>query len=465
MTTSSGNLRVPRLDRRGFIRGGLGVVGVAALPLLGCGRQSGTDASDSDERIVIVGAGAAALAAANELRNQGFDNVVLLEARDRVGGRIWTSTLGDGIPVDLGATWIHGINANPVYDIAVQNNIPTARTDYRNQVVYDTSARELAQVPQELWSDYLELAYGAPDEDLLTIFEQFAAANDLGFEQRQRWRHLLNSMFEQEFGADLSDLSISSYEGGGVLSGGDVVFPGGYDQIVDVLAEGLDIRLGQAVGRISHTVDGATVETETGHVFEAARVIVTVPLGVLKEDVIVFDPVLPDEILRAVDALAMGDLNRTCLLFDEPFWDSEIEWIGIVGDAPGEWAETLNLYPYLGQPVLAMFNAGTFGAAVEQYSDEALTRMAVEGLGRVFGNVPDPVDSVSTRWRSDPWTRGSYSYVPAGGSFDSYRQLATPVNERLFLAGEATHAVYPSTVHGAMMSGTRAARQIAVLGN
>ena len=93
------------------------------------------------ERIVIVGAGAAALAAADELQVRGFHNVVLLEARDRVGGRIWTSSIGDGIPVELGATWIHGVRGNPISDIVERNRIATAETDYDNAVLYDHDGR------------------------------------------------------------------------------------------------------------------------------------------------------------------------------------------------------------------------------------------------------------------------------------------------------------------------------------
>ncbi|MYB28170.1 MAG: hypothetical protein F4X38_03435 [Acidimicrobiaceae bacterium] len=156
----------------------------------------------------------------------------------------------------------------------------------------------------------------------------------------------------------------------------------------------------------------------------------------------------------------MGILNRTVLLFDEPFWDRDTEWIGYAGEEPGQWSETLNLYPYLGRPVLAMFNPGSFGAEIEQYTDEELTSRAVETLRAMFGDVPKPVDVLSTRWGSDPWTRGSYSYLPVGVEFETYREMSRPVGERLFFAGEATHSRFPSTVHGALLSGRRAARQI-----
>ena len=463
-------VRPPTATRREFMVGGLGAVGLAAsTPLLascgGRGDEAPTEALEpADERIVIVGAGVAALAAAQELEVRGFENVVILEAQDRVGGRVWTGTIGDGIPVELGATWIHGTDGNPIHEIAESNGIEMAPTDYDNTIVYDQSGQQVPWVDEQLWRDYMRFAYERPDMTLAAVYDEFAAAN--GFDDhddRLLWQHVLNSMFEHEFGADISDLTIMSWDGGSDLRGGDVVFPGGYSQIVDVLAAGRDIRLGHAVTEIDHTGDQVAVTTDTGTAFEADRVIVTVPLGILKAGEITFEPSLPPEKQAAIDALEMGVLNRTCLLFDDAFWERGVEWIGYLSEQKGHWSETLNLYPYQQQPVLAMFNAGSFGAEVEQYSDEELTGRAVAALGAIFDDVPEPVDSVSTRWASDPWTRGSYSYVPVGASFESYRAMARPAGERVFFAGEATHSRFPSTVHGAFLSGQRVARQIAGL--
>ena len=224
--------------------------------------------------------------------------------------------------------------------------------------------------------------------------------------------------------------------------------------------QGHDIRLGHEVTGIDYTGDEVVVTMRSGDVFEADRVVVTVSLGVLKAGSIAFVPALTPAKQAAIDALGMGILNRVSLLFDDVFWERDIEWIGYLSEEKGKWSETLNLYPYQQQPVLAMFNAGTYGAEVEQFSDDELTAQAVGALRSIFGDVPDPVDSVSTRWGSYPWARGSYSYVPAGASFDNYRVMARSAGERLLFAGEATHSGFPSTVHGAFLSGQRVARQI-----
>ena len=471
------------LDRRRFVQGGLGAVGLAvAAPLLAaCGDGDGDDGDDgdrgddvpaadplpadapaaTDERIVIVGAGAAALAVADELEVRGFHNVVLLEARDRVGGRIWTSSIGDGIPVELGATWIHGVRGNPVSDIVESNGIATAETDYDNAVLYDHDGRRAEPVDPVLWGAYMALAYETPEASLADVFERFAATHGLSGDDRRLWLHWLASMFSHEFGADISDLSIMSYDGPSTMRGGDVVFPQGYSQITDALAAGRDIRLNHPVTGIDHSAFHRHGHHRVGSHLRGR------PGGGHRS---------PRRAQGGRNLVHPGSCRRPCgtpsplwtwgsstgrsCCSTSAFWYRDTEWIGYAGQLPGRWSETLNLYPYLGQPVLAMFNPGSFGAQIEQYSDAELTSRAVEALTAMFGDVPEPVDAVSTRWGSDPWTKGSYSYLPVGVDFENYREMSRPVGERLFFAGEATHSRFPSTVHGALLSGRRAARQI-----
>ena len=190
--------------------------------------------------------------------------------------------------------------------------------------------------------------------------------------------------------------------------------------------------------------------------------IVTVPLGVLKSGSPAFQPALPRRKRRAIDQLGMGVLNKTCLLFDDVFWQKDVEVVGYVGAETGQWAETLNLYPYTGQPILMMFNAGLYGARIEAMPDAEVVSQASAALADMYGSVPEPEDVLITRWRSDPWSYGSYSYVPVGASFRRHSDLARPVDGKVFFAGEATHRDYPATVHGAFLSGVRAAREVAM---
>ena len=265
---------------------------------------------------------------------------------------------------------------------------------------------------------------------------------------------------EHEYGADLADLSLEGVDGGSEYGGSDVLFPGGYGQIVEVLSDGLDVRLRQAVTGIDHSGAHVVATTAAGARFEADRVVVTLPLGVLRNGLVSFSPPLPPAKRRAIADLKMGVLNKTCLLFEDVFWEPGVEVIGYVGADRGQWAETLSLHPYTGQPILMMFNAGAYGAEIESLTDREIVAEATLALADMYGAVPQPTDALVTRWGSDPWTHGSYSYVPVGSSFERYATLGEPIGDRVFFAGEATDPDHPATVHGAFLSGVRAAGEI-----
>ena len=409
---------------------------------------------------MVVGAGVAGLAAASELLDAGLDDVVVLEARDRIGGRIWTSKIG-GYPVDLGASWIHGTDGNPIALLAAENVIRILPTDYDNETIHfhdgGVSHRSREHVVDGFWS----FARERTRISLGTLFERYVSASALGDMDRRYLAYVLNTEIEHEFAADIGDLSIASISGGKDWPGHDALFPGGYGQIVDVLAGGLDIRTGQAVTQIDYRESEIILSTADGETFEAASVVVTVPLGVLKRGDIAFVPELPLAKRRAIGGLGMGVLNKTCLLFEDVFWPPEVELIGHVGDQPGQWAETVNLYAYTRQPILMMFNAGRYAAHIESMSDAEIASKALATLTGMYGSLPPLKDALISRWHSDPWSRGSYSYVPANSSWTQYAELAKPIGDRIVLAGEATHDEFPSSVHGAFLSGIRAARHIA----
>ena len=411
--------------------------------------------------MVVVGAGIAGLAAAAQLRANGFESVVVLEARDRIGGRIWTDAFGGGIPIDLGASWIHGVKGNPISTLASDNGIATSPTDYDNEVVHFHDGGGPPEHAEDVLDEFWAFARKRRRESLASAYSSYITAGALDSRERRYLAHELNTIVEHEFGADIGRLSLESITGGGEYPGRDVVFPGGYGQILDALVPGLDIRRADAVTSINHADSPILVTTASGATHEASAVIVTVPLGVLKEGAVSFHPALPAPKQRALELLEMGVLNKTCLLFDEVFWEQDAQVIGYVGPAPGQWAETLNLYPATGLPMLMMFNAGNAATELERLSDADTVALALAALGEMYGTTPQPRDARVTRWLSDPWSRGAYSYVPIGASFEQHAKLAAPVDNRLFFAGEATTEDHPATVHGAYLTGQRAAAQIA----
>lgn len=431
------------------------------------------DTTAQGDVTLVIGAGIAGLAAARMLTNSGR-KVIVVEARNRIGGRLWSERSWPNAPVDLGASWIHGVRGNPLTKLANELNLPRKSTDFDNSASYAADGRALSDEEVQTISDnfddvmeQMETVRGAREADdladlpLKTVFEQILTKRRDPATMQRALRWSINTNIEHEYAADSSDLSLYYWDDQNEsLPGGDVVFPQGYDQILTNLAKGLDIRLGQVVQRIAYSTSGVTVTTNQGRV-SGTRAIITLPLGVLKRGSVIFAPALPAAKVNAIKRLNMGVLNKTYLRFPHVFWDQEVEWLDYVGERIGEWAEWLNVYYYTKQPILMGFNAGAYGAQIESLTDEAIVAGAMKVLRTIYGaSIPNPDAWQITRWGSDPFAYGSYAHIPPGASPADYVTLAKPVSNRLYFAGEATHRQYPSTVHGAFLSGQRAAQQI-----
>ena len=431
------------------------------------------EAAAQSDVTLVIGAGIAGLAAARTLTDSGR-KVIVLEARNRIGGRVWSERSWPNAPVDLGASWIHGVSGNPLTTLADQLKLPRKATDFDNSATYGADGRSLTDAQIQAISDNFDAvmeemesirgtreAADLPDIPLQTVLEQILTQRRDPAAMQRALRWWINTTIEHEYAADDNDLSLYYWDDDSPnLPGGDVVFPQGYDQILTELAQGLDIRLGQVVQRIAYGANGVTVTTNGGRV-TGTRAVITLPLGVLKRGAITFAPALPAAKVTAIKRLTMGVLNKTYLRFPNVFWDQEVEWLDYLGERNGEWAEWLNVFYYTKQPILLGFNAGTYGAAIERMTDEAIVAGAMTALRTIYGSsIPDPEAWQITRWGSDPFAYGSYSHIPPGASSEDRVTLAQPVGKRLYFAGEATHRQYPSTVHGAFLSGQRAAQQI-----
>ncbi len=292
----------------------------------------------------MIGAGVAGLEAARVLRDAGRV-VSVVEGRDRIGGRVWSDD-SLGTPVDLGASWIHGVSGNPLTDIADAADIERVPTDYDNLIVRDADGEVLA--PDDV-----------PEEQAVVFG------------------------IEQEYAADVDDLSPEALEEGEEYSGGDVVFPGGYSELVAELYDG-PVEFGYEVIEIEHSADGALVRTVSEQ-RPAEAVVVTVPLGVLKSGAITFEPPLPPDKLAAVERLGMGLLDKVYLRFDEVFWDVDVEFIGHAGPSRDRFVTWLNMAFYTGEPILMAFNAASAADAVEAETDEAIVAEAMAALRRMYG--------------------------------------------------------------------------------
>ena len=418
--------------------------------------------------VLIIGAGIAGLAAGRALLDAGY-RVIILEGRDRVGGRVWTNRSMRGIPLEMGAAWLQGVRGNPVTDLVEEYGLETIESDDENIVVYSADGEVLDEAAMvELDEAYSELMDEVAqyteelDEDipLDTAIRAVLDEWDLSTEETEALLTLVSTNIELEYAADVNDLSAWWWNNDSGFGGGSAIFPNGYDELAQKLAQGLDIRLNELVEAVEYGSDGVHVQT-TNQRFEGAYAIVTLPLGVLKSGAVRFDPALPATKLAAIRNLGMNVLNKAYLHFPEVFWEREAEWLGYLGDGSGEWAAAVNIYAYLEEPVLLLFNAGDYGLAIEDLSDAEIIRTAMARLRSIYGtDIPEPDEVLISRWGKDPFALGSYSSIYLGASPDDRSALAETVQNLLYFAGEATSLDYAATVHGALLSGRRAAQEL-----
>ncbi|GAA5527025.1 FAD-dependent oxidoreductase [Herpetosiphon gulosus] len=422
--------------------------------------------SDSTPQVIVIGAGIAGLAAAAKLQANGY-RVQIIEGRDRIGGRIWTSRMWDDMPVDLGASWIHGVTHNPLTDLADTAGIERTPTDYENSLAYTMDGEELDDAAVEQLEEQLvtlmdavaELVEDTDDMSLAAAMQQVLAEQAESLDQ-PHLNFSINSTIEHEYAADVEELSAQYWDNDGEVVGGDVIFLDGYDQILDRLTAGLTIHTGQSVNAINYTAESITITTDTA-TFAAEHVIITVPLGVLKQGRIQFIPPLDASKTDAITLLGSGLLNKTWLRFPTAFWPQEPEIINYIDEQKGRWAEFLNIYHYTNSPILLGFNAGSYARMLESRSDAEIIADGMQVLRTIYGpTIPDPEAWQITRWGADPYALGSYSFLGIGATDALRDDLTQPVGGRLFFAGEATSRDYPSTVHGAYLSGLRAADEV-----
>ncbi|CAF3439946.1 unnamed protein product [Fusarium graminearum] len=293
--------------------------------------------------------------------------------------------------------------------------------------------------------------------------------------------HVANLEYSNATSLHNLSLPLWDIDAGNEWEGSHTMVVGGYQSVARGLAQcpsPLDLKTKFPVKSVSyHTGEGmasAAIECEDGSVVDADAVVCTVPLGVLKQNNIVFNPPLPSWKTDVVERLGFGILNKVVLVYDEIFWEQDRHIFGVLRESTnrhstsqkdyatsrGRFFQWFNVSNTTGLPCLIALMAGEAGFETEHSSNDSLVAEATEVLRRVFGkDVPYPVEAMVTRWGSDRFARGSYSSAAPGMQPEDYDVMARPVGN-LFFAGEHTIGTHPATVHGAYLSGLRAASEV-----
>ncbi|CAO2186915.1 unnamed protein product [Urochloa humidicola] len=473
------------LSREGHINFGVSAAFPAAPPpdaalLAG---SSSSSAGSAGASVLVVGAGLAGLAAARQLLRFGL-RVLVLEGRARPGGRVYTARLGGdkaAAAVELGGSVITGIHANPLGVLARQLAVPLhkvrdrcplyypdgrtveTRLDRSIDLVFNTLLDHATRLREFLNEAAEKISLGEGIEKLRRLYH-VATTDD---ERMLLDWHFANLEFSNA--GCLSELSLAHWDQDDPYEmGGDHCFlAGGNSRLIHALCDGVPVLYEKTVKRIEHGADGVSIVVEGGQVFQADMVLCTVPLGVLKSKSIVFEPELPEQKLGAIERLGFGSLNKVAMVFPHVFWDEDIDTFGCLNKESRKRGEYFLFYSYhtvSGGAVLIALVAGEAALEFEKVDPVVALHRVLAILRGIYGpkgvTVPDPIQSVCTRWGSDPFCWGSYSHIRVGSSGADYDILAESVNDRLFFAGEATNRAYPATMHGALLSGLREASRI-----
>ncbi|WOL17786.1 putative polyamine oxidase 2 [Canna indica] len=447
------------------------------------GSKKASYSSDTEGRrsrspsAIVIGGGFAGIAAAHALKNASF-KVVLLESRDRIGGRVYTDH-SFGFPVDMGAAWLHGVcKENPLAPWIGRLGLPIYQTSGDNSVLYDHDLESYAlfdgdgrQVPQELvqkvgqvFENILKEANKLRDESsgdmsvaqgIKLVMEKNPDLMQEGLANNVLQWYLCR--MEGWFATDADNISLKNWDQEVLLPGGHGLMVRGYRPIINTLAKGLDIRLSHRVTNIVWGGKGVEVTVNNGKTFYADGAVIAVPLGVLKAKSISFEPRLPDWKEEAIDGIGVGTENKIVLHFDTVFWPN-VEFVGVVSSTTYGCSYFLNLHKATGHPVLVYMPAGRLAFDIEKMSDADAAKFAFTQLKAILPNASEPIQYLVSHWGTDENSLGSYTYDAVGKPREYFERLRTPV-DNLFFAGEATSIKYTGTVHGAFSTGLMAAEE------
>jgi monoamine oxidase len=404
--------------------------------------------------VVVIGAGVAGLTCARDLARQGR-TVVVLEARDRVGGRIWTLRLPGLAPVELGAQVIHGAQAS-TWEVIREAGLQTAPFSQGGDMTLAVGdqlypVRDVVRAGVPPWAvEPLLCRLDPPDRPAGEVLSGLGIAG-VSHTLAVEW-------LAQTWCADPADLSaagVCRVRAAAQSGPGEFTVVGGYDQVLQRLADGLSVRLSTPVQCVHWEPGRVEIETADDR-WQAQAAVITVPPPVVAADRLRFDPPLPEEKRAAAGGILLGDALVVVAQLTEPAPRSS--WAFSAGEAGGFWQTAA------GVPLLTGWMKGPATEAARKLAAEG--QLVARGAGSVLAWLhPEMIAGVQViDWGSDPYAGGGYSY-PRVGALDQPGVWAAPVDRTLFFAGEATCGDrHLGLVNGAIESGRRAAQEITATG-
>lgn len=432
------------------------------------------------ERVIVVGAGMAGLVAARLLHDSGFA-VTVLEARKRIGGRTWTDD-SLGAPVDLGGSWVHGVDGNPLALWCDKLGIALVES-HGDRLLIDDRATAATREGQRRRAVMGRMAFKAAIEWASWRSKAMTrVAGPRSISVKQAVDPLLRASWLPEVDKLVVGTFIEMSEG---VQGApyDAIaaeewFPteglernaqprGGFRTLLEDAAQNMAVRFDAAVQRIVWSDANVTAILASGEKIEGDRALITVPLGLLRAGMPALDPLPPEDQQKAIGRLGYGAgiLGKIYLRFPRRFWPETPKWFGRLPDSPerrGTFNTWVSHVEETGRPILLSFTNGATAARLDRSASDAEVKdVALGSLRKMFGDdVIEPDAMLYPRWLSDPWSRGGYSYPGVGSPPEDREVHARPLGRRVFFAGEATEPVEYGTVHAALWSGEQAAEAI-----
>ncbi|XP_076461064.1 spermine oxidase-like [Babylonia areolata] len=464
-----------------------------------------------DPKILIIGAGIAGVAAGKRLVEEGFNNFKIFEASDRIGGRIWSVvTDEEGNKAEMGANWIHGVENNPIYQIAEENNLLQLRHKDKSLRSKDVFVSESGTVVADRLVKEVDLIYGL----LINECESFYTENMPTPEDEDSVGNFLQRNFDEKVcrftngerrirelifgqrklleccisGCDtLGEVALQDFGSYESLPGIHYTIPPGFNTILDILCKDIpkDNIVFNSPVRCINWDQGpqarypVCVELESGEKHYADHVIVTVSLGVLQAACDrMFTPALPPEKVQAITGLGFGVVDKVFLEFDRPIVDADVFRLNILweDDCPPEvdlrhsWYRKIYSFEVVHEHILVGWLSGKEALFMESLTEEQIGEDCIMVLKRILKkDIPAPVRVLRTKWGTNRLTRGSYSFIKVGSSQQDVVELSKPLKSKgqtkpsLLFGGEATHASFYSTTHGALLTGYREANRLVKL--